>query len=159
MVVIYGESNSGKSTKVIKILDPSKKCLYFALDFDKNIKKLELSNKNIQVTAYPKGSFLVDLEYEILNHGGLYRKFIEKELGKGNKLSYVVIDPINFLIDSKKKKLIELLIDLVELEKEYNKFELIVVVNTLRHFRMSEKIKRLPGVKFIESKKKKIITL
>jgi hypothetical protein len=149
MVVIYGESNSGKSTKVIKILDPSKKCLYFALDFDKNIKKLELSNKNIQVTAYPKGSFLVDLEYEILNHGGLY----------GNKLSYVVIDPINFLIDCKKKKLIELLIDLVELEKEYNKFELIVVVNTLRHFRMSEKIKRLPGIKFIESKKKKIITL
>lgn len=149
MVVIYGESNSGKSTKVIKILDPSKKCLYFALDFDKNIKKLELSNKNIQVTAYPKGSFLVDLEYEILNHGGLY----------GNKLSYVVIDPINFLINSKKKKLIELLIDLVELEKEYNKFELIVVVNTLRHFRMSEKIKRLPGIKFIESKKKKIITL
>jgi hypothetical protein len=146
MVVIYGESNSGKSTKVIKILDPSKKCLYFALDFDKNIKKLELSNKNIQVTAYPKGSFLVDLEYEILNHGGLY----------GNKLSYVVIDPINFLIDCKKKKLIELLIDLVELEKEYNKFELIVVVNTLRHFRMSEKIKRLPGIKFIESKKKKI---
>ena len=149
MVVIYGESNSGKSTKAIKLLDPSKKCLYFALDFDKNIKKLEISNKNIQVTAYPKGSFLVDLEYEILNHGGLY----------GNKLSYVVIDPINFLVDSRKKNLVELLIDLIKLEKEYNKFELIVVVNTLRHFEMSKKIKRLPGIKFIESKKKKIITL
>jgi hypothetical protein len=149
MVVIYGESNSGKSTKVIKLLEPSKKSLYFALDFDKNIKSLELNNKNLQVTAYPKGSFLVDLEYEILNHGGLY----------GNKLSYVVIDPINFLIDSRKKSLVELLIDLIKLEKEYNKFELIVVVNTLRHFEMSEKIKRLPGIKFIESKKKKIITL
>jgi hypothetical protein len=149
MVVIYGESNSGKSTKAIKLLDPSKKSLYFALDFDKNIKSLEISNKNIQVTAYHKGSFLIDLEFEILNHGGLY----------GNKLSYVVIDPINFLIDNKKKGLVELLIDLIKLEKEYNKFELIVVINTLHHFEMSEKIKRLPGINFIESKKKKIITL
>lgn len=149
MVVIYGESNSGKSTKAIKLLDPSKKSLYFALDFDKNIKSLEILNKNLQVTAYHKGSFLIDLEFEILNHGGLY----------GNKLSYVVIDPINFLIDNKKKGLVELLIDLIRLEKEYNKFELIVVVNTLHHFEMSEKIKRLPGIKFIESKKKKVIAL
>jgi ABC-type oligopeptide transport system ATPase subunit len=149
MVVIYGESNSGKSTKVIKLLDPSKKSLYFALDFDKNIKKLELLNKNIQVTAYHRSSFLIDLEFEILNHGGLY----------GNKLSYVVIDPINFLVDNKKKGLVELLIDLIRLEKEYNKFELIVVVNTLHHFEMSDKIKKLPGIKFIESKKKKIIAL
>ena len=149
MVVIYGESNSGKSTKAIKLLDPSKKSLYFALDFDKNIKNLEILNKNLQVTAYHKGSFLIDLEFEILNHGGLY----------GNKLSYVVIDPINFLVDNKKKGLVELLIDLIRLEREYNKFELIVVVNTLHHFEMSQKIKRLPGVKFIESKKKSIITL
>jgi len=149
MVVIYGESNSGKSTKAIKLLDPSKKSLYFALDFDKNIKKLELLNKNIQVTAYHRSSFLIDLEFEILNHGGLY----------GNKLSYVVIDPINFLVDNKKKCLVELLIDLIRLEKEYNKFELIVTVNTLHHFEMSDKIKKLPGIKFIESKKKKIIAL
>jgi hypothetical protein len=149
MVVIYGESNSGKSTKAIKLLDPSKKCLYFALDFDKNIKKLELTNKNIQVTAYHKSSFLIDLEFEILNHGGLY----------GNKLSYVVIDPINFLNDNKRKGLFELLIDLIRIEREYNKFELIIVVNTLHHFEMSKKIKRLPGIKFIESKKKKVIAL
>jgi ABC-type oligopeptide transport system ATPase subunit len=149
MVVIYGESNSGKSTKAIKLLDPSKKSLYFALDFDKNIKKLELLNKNIQVTAYHRSSFLIDLEFEILNHGGLY----------GNKLSYVVIDPINFLVDNNKKGLAELLIDLIRLEKEYNKFELIVVVNTLHHFEMSDKIKKLPRIKFIESKKKKIIAL
>ena len=149
MVVIYGESNSGKSTKAIKLLDSSKKSLYFALDFDKNIKNLEILNKNLQVTAYHKGSFLIDLEFEILNHGGLYN----------NRLSYVVIDPINFLIDNKKKGLVELLIDLIRLEKEYNKFELIVVVNTLHHFEMSEKVKRLPGIKFIESKKRKVITL
>lgn len=149
MVVIYGESNSGKSTKAIKLLDPSKNSLYFALDFDKNIKNLELTNKNLQVTAYHKGSFLIDLEFEILNHGGLYK----------NRLSYVVIDSINFLVDKKKKGLFELLIDLIKLEKEYNKFELIVVINTLHHFEMSEKIKKLPGIKFIESKKKKLITL
>jgi hypothetical protein len=149
MVVIYGESNSGKSTKAIKLLDPSKNSLYFALDFDKNIKNLEITNKNLQVTAYHKGSFLIDLEFEILNHGGLYK----------NRLSYVVIDSINFLVDKKKKGLFELLIDLIKLEREYNKFELIVVINTLHHFEMSEKIKKLPGIKFIESKKKKVIAL
>ena len=73
-----------------------------------------------------------------------------------NKLSYVVIDPINFLVDNKKKVLSELLIDLIRLEKEYNRFELIVVVNTLHHFEMSENIKILPDIKFIESKKKNI---
>lgn len=149
MVVIHGESRSGKSRKAISLLDPSKKSLYFALDFDKNIKKLELLNKNLQVTAFPKGSFLVDLEYEILNHGGLIK----------NKLSYVVIDTINFLKDD--KKLPKLLSRLKRIEKEYNKFEIIAVINTLHHFELKSDVQTIEGVKYIETKKKKkkIITL
>lgn len=151
MVVIHGESNSGKSSKALGLLDQNKKCLYFALDFDKNIKSLELNNKNLQVTAYPRGSFLVDLEYEILNHGGLFK----------NRLSYVVIDTINFLKDEK-KDLPKLLSRLKRLEKEYNKFEIIAVINTLHHFELKNDAQIIEGIKFIETKKKKkkkIITL
>jgi hypothetical protein len=144
MVVIHGESSSGKSKKALSLIDPTKKCLYFALDFDKNIKKLELGNKNLQVTAYPRGSFLVDLEYEILNHGGLFK----------NKLSYVVIDTINFLKDDK-KNLLKFLSRLKRIEKEYNKFEIIAVVNKLHHFELSNDFQIVEGVKFIETKKKK----
>lgn len=150
MIVIHGESQSGKSRKAISLLDSSKKSVYFALDFDKNIKKLEISNKNLQVTAYPKGSFLIDLEYEILNHGGLYK----------NKLSYVIIDTINFLKDDK-KNLPKLLSRLKRIEKEYNKFEIIAVINTLRHFELDSNSKNIEGIKFIETKKKikKVIVL
>jgi hypothetical protein len=146
MVVIYGESNSGKSKKALSLIDLNKKTLYFALDFDKNIKLLELHNKNLQVTAYPKSSFLVDLEFEILNHGGLFK----------NRLSYVVIDTVNFLKDNK-KNLPSFLSRLKRLEKEYNKFEIIAVINTLHHFELNDDIKIIEGVKFIEAKKKKKI--
>jgi hypothetical protein len=150
MIVIHGESRSGKSKKALSLIDKDKKTVYFALDFDKNIKSLEIQNKNLQVTAYPKGSFLVDLEYEILNHGGLCK----------NKLSYVVIDTINFLKDDK-KNLSKFLSRLKRLEKEYNKFEIIAVINTLHHFELKNDDKIIEGVKFIETKKKKkkVITL
>jgi hypothetical protein len=150
MIVIHGESRSGKSKKALSLIDKDKKTVYFALDFDKNIKSLEIQNKNLQVTAYPKGSFLVDLEYEILNHGGLCK----------NKLSYVVIDTINFLKDDK-KNLPKFLSRLKRLEKEYNKFEIIAVINTLHHFELKNDDKIIEGVKFIETKKKKkkVITL
>ncbi len=143
MVVIHGESQSGKSKKALSLLDISKKTVYFALDFDKNIKNLEIKNKNLQVTAYPKGSFLIDLEYEILNHGGLYK----------NDLSYVVIDTINFLQD--RKGFAKTIARLKRLENEYKKFEVIAVVNTLHHFELKDDIKTIEGIKFIETKKAK----
>lgn len=151
MVVIYGESNSGKSQKALSLLDKKKKSLYFALDFDKKIKSLEIDNKNLQVTAYPRShSSLVDIEYEILNHGGLFN----------NKLSYVVIDTINFLNDDK-KDLTKFLRRLKKLEKEYKKFEIIAVINKLHHFDLGIEKKDLKGIKFIETvkkeKKKKVI--
>jgi adenylyl- and sulfurtransferase ThiI len=118
----------------------SKKSLYFALDFDKRIKSIELLNKNIQVMAFVNGSNLPLIESEILNNGGLYQ----------NKLDYVVIDPINFLL--KDLNIIELIIKLKKLEEEYNKFKLIVTINTLHHFELREKIKKIPGIEFIECK-------
>lgn len=146
MIVIHGNYKSGKSNTAFSLLDKSKKILYFALDFDKRIKSIELYNKNIQVTAFPKGTFISDIEWEILNHGGLYQ----------NKLSYVVIDPINFLKD--KNSLEENLLLLSNLEKEYNKFKLIVTLNTLYHFEISSKILKLKGIDFIESSKNNFIT-
>ena len=44
MVVIHGESNSGKSKKALSLIDISKKTVYFALDFDKNA--IETYNEN-----------------------------------------------------------------------------------------------------------------
>ena len=49
MIVIHGETNSGKSNKALRLLNKDQKTLYFALDFDKRIKSLELTNKKIQV--------------------------------------------------------------------------------------------------------------
>ena len=142
MIIIHGDSKSGKSNLALSLIDKSKKTLYFALDFDKRIKSLELNNKNIQVTAFPRGTFLTDIEFEILNHGGLFQ----------NKLSYVVIDTINFLKD--KKSFEEIIKNCLNIEKEYNKFEVILVLNTLYHFDLSLKIPKLENVKVIKSNKK-----
>jgi hypothetical protein len=151
MVVIHGESNSGKSSKALSLIDLSKKCLYFALDFDKSIKSLELKNKNLEVTAF-KNSFLVDLEFEILSHGGLFQ----------NKLSYVVIDPLNLVCHYDGETLINMLDRLAKIEKDYKKIKFISVLNTLHHFELGENVKSIEGIEFIETKKKekkKFITL
>lgn len=140
MIIIHGELASGKSSKAINLIDMSKKSLYFALDFDKRIKSIELLNKNIQVTAFVNGARLPFIEAEILNNGGLYQ----------NKLDYVVIDPINFLL--KDLSIVELIVKLKKLEEEYKKFKLVVTLNTLHHFELGEKIKSIPGIEFIECK-------
>lgn len=141
MVIVYGESSSGKSTKVLNMLDPDKKVLYFALDFDRRIKSLELRNPNLQVTAYPnRKTYLSDITSEILNHGGFYN----------NKLSFVVIDPINLLSDNK-KNLLEFILKIKELEKQFNKFEMIAVLNKLALFSLNKEIFNLPEITYINS--------
>jgi hypothetical protein len=147
MVIIHGESRSGKSSKVLNLIDKSKKTLYFALDFDKAIRGVEIYNKNIQVIAFPnRETYLSDLESEILNHGGLLK----------NDLSYVVIDPINFLKDDK-KNLLEFLLKLEKIEKAYNKFQIIATINTLHHFEISNNVLKYKNIDFIKSEKRKII--
>lgn len=146
MILIHGNQKSGKSNTAFSLIDKSKKTLYFALDFDKRIKSLEISNKNIQVTAFPKGTFLSDIEFEILNHGGLFQ----------NELSYVVIDPINFVKDD--VSLSNFLNKLIELEKEYNKFKVIATINTLYHFELNHSIKEIKELKIIEASKNNFIT-
>lgn len=148
MVVIHGESNSGKSKKALSLLDMSKKCLYFALDFDKSIKILELKNKNLQVTAF-RDSFLVDLEFEILNHGGLFQ----------NRLSYVVIDPLNLVRKYEDENLLDIFKRLKKIEEDYKMINFIIVLNTLHHFELTDDIKNIEGIDFIESKKRKLIVL
>jgi hypothetical protein len=146
MILIHGNSSTGKSHTVFSKIDNSKKVLYFALDFDKRIKALELKNKNLQVTAFPKGTFLSDIEFEILNHGGLFQ----------NYLSYVVIDPINFLMDD--LSLEKLIKKLSKIEKEYNKFKLILTINTLYHFELNSEILKIKDLELIESTKNNVTT-
>lgn len=146
MILIHGNSKAGKSSVALSLIDKSKRILYFALDFDKRIKSLEISNKNIQVTAFPRGTFITDIEFEILNHGGLYK----------NNLSFVVIDPINYLRDSSTP--IENIKKLIELEKEYNKFKLIATINTLHHFELNPEISKLDELKIVEASKNNFIT-
>lgn len=124
MIVICGEYNSGKTYKVIDLLDFSKKILYFSLDFDKRIKEIELKLPNIRVEGFYRKPCLNDLESIILQYGGFLT----------NKLSTVVIDPINY-INFDEKTIKYKLSKIKELENKYNnKFEIIVTLNKLHHF-------------------------
>lgn len=129
MIVIYGESNSGKTDKSISLLDFSKKILYFSLDFDKKVKEIELKLPNIRVEAfYKRKVYLSDIESIIIEYGGVI----------SNYLSYVVIDPINFIkFDNKSIKY--KLSKIKEIEDKYkNKFEIIVTINKLIHFELED---------------------
>jgi len=124
MIVICGEYNSGKTYKVIDLLDFSKKILYFSLDLDKRIKEIELKLPNIRVEGFYRKPCLNDLESIILQYGGFLT----------NKLKTVVIDPIN-CIHFDEKSIKYKLSKIKELENKYNnKFEIIVTLNKLHHF-------------------------
>lgn len=128
MIVICGEYNSGKTHKVVELLDFSKQILYFSLDFDKRIKAIELKLPNIRVEGFYRKPCLNDLESIILQYGGFL----------SNKLNTIVIDPINYL-NFDKKSIKYKLSKIKELENKYNnQFNIIITLNKLHHFEMED---------------------
>ena len=120
MVIIHGESRSGKTAKALSLLNTKRKSMYFALDFDKSILKLKRENLDIK---YVKDCFQIDIEYELMSNGGMIN----------NPISQVVIDPVNFLKRKKKETIIDTIEKLRSIEDIF-KVEIILVMNDLFHF-------------------------
>ena len=127
MVIIHGESRSGKTAKALSLLNTKRKSMYFALDFDKSILKLKRENLDIK---YVKDCLQIDIEYELMSNGGMIN----------NPISQVVIDPVNFLKRENKETIIDIIEKLRSIEDNF-KVEIILVMNDLFHFpekRLSE---------------------
>jgi hypothetical protein len=139
MVIIHGESRSGKTAKALSLLNTKRKSMYFALDFDKSILKLKRENLDIK---YVKDCFQIDIEYELMSNGGMIN----------NPISQVVIDPVNFLKREKKETIIDIIEKLRSIEDTF-KVEIILVMNDLFHF-PEKKLINLEDVVLVKTKNK-----
>lgn len=89
MIIIYGESETGKSSLAIDLIKDKENSLYILLDRDMvSIKKLKENKIDFSIM---NNCFLMDLKYRLLESGGLIN----------NSLEYVVIDSINLIRDKK----------------------------------------------------------
>ena len=80
MVLIYGEHNSGKSSKALSLAKKhSPNVLYLSLDNDQSVKII--AEKNNIEWKYIKNCFLIDIEFSIL----------------GRSFDTIVIDGLNFI--------------------------------------------------------------
>jgi hypothetical protein len=142
MVIIHGESRSGKTAKALSLLNTKRKSMYFALDFDKSILKLKRENLDIK---YVKDCFQIDIEYELMSNGGMIN----------NPISQVVIDPINFLKRKKKETIIDIIEKLRNIEEVF-KVEIILVMTDLFHF-PEERLSNLEDVVLVKTKNKEFL--
>jgi hypothetical protein len=118
MIIINGESGSGKSTAAMRFIEANKdKSLYILMERDTRMAK-ELSNKGFDYAVYRNG-YLVDIKYRILERGGLM----------SNDLEYVVVDCLNMIKD--KKGGLSKIYELEQIEKDFN-LEIVLVMNLLR---------------------------
>ena len=131
MVIVHGESRSGKTSKALSLLNTKRKSMYFVLDSDKSILKLKRENLDIR---YISNCFQIDIEYELMSNGGMIK----------NPISQVVIDPINFIIRKEKENIISIIEKLKSIEDTY-KVEIILVMNDLFHF-PEERLNKLEDV-------------
>lgn len=136
MIIIYGESRSGKTKKALSLLNKETKAIYYALDFDRTIKP----SKNLEIKLI-KNCFESDIRF--------YLKDIEIK----EKIQ-IVIDPINLLNNVGVKNSIDKTINILKnLESEFN-VEIILVVNILSSFKdISNKISNIENVKSYETLK------
>jgi len=118
MIVINGESASGKSTAALNFIERHKdRSLYILMERDSRLTKL-LYSSGFDYAVYGNGH-LVDIKYRILERGGLM----------SNDLEYVVVDSLGMIKDpiSQMAKIAEL----EKIEKDFN-LKIILIVNLLR---------------------------
>ena len=117
MIIIQGESNSGKSRKSIDFIRGKKNCIFLRVDKDDTTLKYLKETKTDFYTM--NHCSLLDIKYKVLESGGLMN----------NDLDYVVIDSINLISD--RKSYLEKIKYLLEVERDFN-IKLIVTMNILR---------------------------
>lgn len=118
MTIIYGDTETGKSTVATSLIRNKKNSLYLILDRDIPI----MNQLKIDKTEFylMDNCFLLDLKYRLLERGGLIN----------NDLEYVVIDSINFIKDQKTYS--EKIAYIDEMAKDFN-VKIILVFNTLKN--------------------------
>lgn len=152
MKLIYGECQSGKSTKALSLLNKDTKSVYFVLDFDRSISKwtnykmggfspFAKHSDNFKV-QYVNRYFEPDVQFDI--EFSMYERGVIKD-----NLKQIVVDPINFLVNKNHKTLQDVIAKLKEIE-EHNDVEVIAVMNTSFYL---DEIKKIENCELIETRK------
>jgi hypothetical protein len=118
MIVINGESASGKSTAALRFIERHKeKSLYILMERDASMSKI-LHSEGFDYAVYGNGH-IIDIKYRILERGGLM----------SNDLEYVVVDSLGMIKDpiSQMAKLSEL----EKIEKDFG-LKIILLLNLLK---------------------------
>ena len=143
MIVIYGESQSGKTSKALSLLSRESKSIYFVLDHDTSLDRWLKYRMNTKIDIREiNRNFEYDIEYDI-EFGIFERGVINKNL------SQLVVDPINYLVRKNKNSLKDVIEKLKSIEDRYN-IDVIVTMNTSFYL---EEIENLKNCVLIKSKK------
>lgn len=118
MVIVCGESETGKSSFAIELVKEKKNSLYILLD--KDLSSMERLRQNKLDFYLINNCLLMDLKYRILESGGL----------TNNSLEYVVIDSINMIKD--KKTYSEKIEYIDEMAKAFG-IRIVLILNVLRN--------------------------
>lgn len=117
MIIIKGESGSGKSTAALRFIENHKESsLYILMEKDSRLSKM-LYSEGFDYAIYRNG-YLLDIKYRILERGGLM----------SNDLKYVVVDCLNMIRDQ--KTYAEKVAYLEEIEGDFG-LEIVLVMNAL----------------------------
>lgn len=153
MTIIFGESSSGKSREALDLIKNGKKIVYFSLDLDKSIATKVKDDSRIEFVSLRYWPIMADLERELA---------IQTRFGS-NKLTHIVVDPINYIKNgnlSPEKSIASIISDLRYIEEVYGA-KVIAIFNTLVNIeKTSDRIIECitnSGVKMIETKLRKKI--
>ena len=117
MIIIKGESGSGKSTAALRFIENHKeRSLYILMEKDCRLSKI-LYSEGFDYAIYRNG-YLLDIKYRILERGGLM----------SNDLKYVVVDCLNLIKDHKSYH--DKIAELENIERDFD-LQIVLVMNTL----------------------------
>jgi hypothetical protein len=147
MKLIYGEHDSGKSTKALSLIKDKKRVFYLSLDQDKSI--CEIFSKGFKDAEFRviKDCFLIDIEFALIGTKPLYNTLVI------DSLNFIkLVEDVNY--EANLKRIIK---GLEYLHYTYD-VEIIATYNTLRNVdSIKPTIKRLfdKDWELIETTKKK----